>query len=634
MKPATGPWSARRVLVTLLVLAVGLVAMSIVQRDRALQLQHQEARERAKLYAAAVFRSALAPEDITTPLPDDRREELAERVRRFVLIAPTVARVRLWTPDGTLLFSTDPVEKPGETREDPPIGNASGGRVESRLAVEKLSSTDGSDRPATPLFQTFAPLRIRGSADVVGAVEIEEFAVELEERAAGPWWILQAGASGATVLLALLALVSVARGTRRQASAGHSRPAADRRPPRKRRKAGSEEGDASALRERLERATARAKAAEGLLARGSDLSAVREQLSAAARQVDEAVERERMAEGRANEAEERARAAAVMAAAAEQRIDVLEAKLQESTSAGGETVEAPELTELQDQLAEARKRADEMEQRAVDAESRLPVTDPLHGPAEENLQGLEERMVSIEARAAEAESLVRSFEAQAAEGGSRFRQRLALTAARKRGASVPPAGRETEPEMDLRTAISRGLRGPLTRASGLTLSLQRTIDSGEGKAALRQLSASLRRLDQLAADLHDAHRIVDGSLPLNRRRTDLAALMTATLEDATYLEDRLVRLDAGKVYARVDPVRARQIVEGMLDAAWERTRSGAGIVVRVRGTDAGALVSVEDDNRSPATIGREMSLAIRLAEMHGTEITVDGSSFRVVFPKG
>jgi signal transduction histidine kinase len=128
-------------------------------------------------------------------------------------------------------------------------------------------------------------------------------------------------------------------------------------------------------------------------------------------------------------------------------------------------------------------------------------------------------------------------------------------------------------------------------------------------------------------------RIIDGSLSLNRKRTDLAALMATTLEDAVTMEERLIRLDADTVHARVDPARARQIVEGMLDAARERTRSGAAIVVRVRDTDAGARVSVEDDNRIPASIGPEMSLAVRLAELHGTEITVDGSSFRVIFPK-
>ena len=129
------------------------------------------------------------------------------------------------------------------------------------------------------------------------------------------------------------------------------------------------------------------------------------------------------------------------------------------------------------------------------------------------------------------------------------------------------------------------------------------------------------------------HRIIDGSLPLKPRRTDLVALLAETLEDATQLEYRLVRLDADPISVRVDPLRARQIVEGMLAAARERTRAGAAVVVRVRDTDEGARVSVEDDNRVPAAIGSEMSLAVRLAELHGTEITVEGSAYRVVFPK-
>jgi hypothetical protein len=56
-------------------------------------------------------------------------------------------------------------------------------------------------------------------------------------------------------------------------------------------------------------------------------------------------------------------------------------------------------------------------------------------------------------------------------------------------------------------------------------------------------------------------------------------------------------------------------------------------VVRVRDTDTGVRVSVEDDNRTAAAITSEMSLAARLAELQGTEITVDGPSSRVVFPK-
>jgi hypothetical protein len=710
MQPATPSPTARRVLILLVVLAGALVAMSIIQRDRALQQEYEDAQRRAELYAVTVFRSALGPGDVATPLEGSRYDSLIAEVRAFVLTDPVVARVRLWSTDGTLLFSTDGEDRPGDTSQDPSIGNAAGGSVQSRLAVEALSPRRAAqaDRKATPLFQTFAPLRIRGSADVFGAVEVEQFAAALQERADDPWWVVQAVASGVTALLALMAAISLAVGMRRPAHARRGRGKEDRPSRRKRGDAGFGEGDAE-LRERLERATARAKeaeaaaqsfaaslqqvsnrleavesqsaderveelkeslrrseaeramlragrpetlieaevrelrrqlresqalakAAEALVAGGGDLSAIQEQLSTAARQVDEAVERAKVAEGRADAAEDRASAAGDMATAAEQRIDLLEMKLQEIAAGVGPS-EAPELVELQRELAEVRQRAAEMEGRAAEAESRVSDSGSFDGPAEELLRGLEERLVAAETRAMEAEARLRPFEEQAGESGSSFRQRLGLSAAGRKLGAPAPVEQETPVDMDLRTAIARGLRGPLTRATGLTLSLQGTIESGEGKAALRQLSSSLRRLDQLAADLHHVQRIIDGSLPLNRRRTDLAALIADILDDPVTMEERLIRLDADTVHARVDPARARQIVEGMLDAARERTRSGASIVVRVRDTDAGAQVSVEDDNRIPATIGAELSLALRLAELHGTEITADGSSYRVVFPK-
>jgi signal transduction histidine kinase len=285
------------------------------------------------------------------------------------------------------------------------------------------------------------------------------------------------------------------------------------------------------------------------------------------------------------------------------------------------------IAELRQRLAQANARVQEAEDRAARAEGR-PVAGSRLG---ELLRDLEARVEAAEAQAREAEERTRGFEDQAAEGESRFRQRLGLSATRK--LTGPTAVEESETEMDLRAAIARSLRSPLTRASGLALSLQATTQSSEGKSVLRQLSSSLRRLDQLAADLHDAHRIINGSLRLKPRRTDMEALLTTTLDDATHLEDRLVRLDSEPVSAFVDPVRARQIVEAMLDAARDRTRAGAMILVRLREVETGARVAVEDDNKKAAAITSEMSFAVRLAELQGTEITVAGPSFVVVFPK-
>jgi hypothetical protein len=391
------------------------------------------------------------------------------------------------------------------------------------------------------------------------------------------------------------------------------------------------EAELRQLRSALQDARARAKAAEALVAgKGDVTAAAQEQLAEAERETERARERARDAEARADAAEQQARNAGDLAVAAEQRIDLLEKKLQEVASSGMSEDRSAEIEALRQELATVAARAEELERRAAIAEQGGP------GVSAEVIEELERRVSAAEERAAEAERRLRAFEDEAAEESSSFRHTLGVRAAGRKLAAPEPSDR-TEPPLDpetmLRNAVARGLRGPLTRASGLTLSLQGTVDSSDGKQQLRQLSSSLRRLDQLAADLHQVRQIADGSLTLHRRRTDLSALLTTTLEEADHLlEDRMLRLDAERVQAMVDPVRFRQIVEGMLEAAKERTRAGAAIVIRARATDKGTLVSVEDDNKIPAAVGPELSLAARLAELHGTELTAEGSSLRVLLP--
>ena len=112
MQAASTPGSAPRVLILLVVLAGALLAMSIVQRDRALEEQYEQAEDRAQLYAATVLRTSLGPRDVGS-LDDAAYAALQADVQGFVLIDPAVARVRLWTPGGGLFFSTDAAERRG-----------------------------------------------------------------------------------------------------------------------------------------------------------------------------------------------------------------------------------------------------------------------------------------------------------------------------------------------------------------------------------------------------------------------------------------------------------------------------------------------------------------------------------------
>jgi hypothetical protein len=707
MDTVTSPSSTRVVLLALVVVAGALTAGTIVQRDRALEKAYEDAQGRAELYAATTVSSALVASDFAGPIGEPRLTQFLGEIEEGVLTDPAVARVRLWAPDGTLLFSTDRADEVGEVVEEPAIQVAMRRGTGTRGNVEPVSTgTDRSDPTPTALLQTFAPLTLGGMTEPGAVVEIEQFASALEDRADDPWGVLQLGATVATALLAVLAFVALIRGSRRrgvdptrarrasgwdptegdpdgrleqavarareaEASAatyaaqlqavtarlesleGRSpdertqelrealrRSEAERAMLRSGRPETVLEAELRQLRTALQDARSRAKAAEALVAGKGDLSAVQEQLSTAEREMERALERARIAEGRADAAEEQGRLTGELTTAAEQRIDILEAKLQEVASSGSLAAQdGSELAALREELAAATERASMLERRAANAETTAAALADAAGAAsgaEEVLGALEERVAAAEARASKAEQRLGAFEGEEAEHGSSFRHTLGVRAAgRKLAAPAAQAVEEAElePETALREAIARGLRGPLTRAAGLTLSLQGTVGSSEGRAVLRQLSSSLRRLDQLAADLHDVRKIHEGTLPIARRRTDVTALLTTTLEEADQLqEDRLVRLDAERLQATVDPVRLRQVVEGMLEGARERTRAGAAIVVRARTSLDGVWIGVEDDNRTPATIGPEMSLAARLAELLGTELVAEGSGFHLVLP--
>jgi len=691
------PPSTKRFLLLLVVLAGSLLALSMVQRDRALQQTFDEAQRRAKLYTDTVLRNFLRPDDLAGgELPPPRAQALRAELRGFVLAEdPAVVRVRLWA-SGTLLFSTDGDDLPGRPSSDEAIGLAVGGRVTSRIA-------DGS---GAPLFETFAPLRMPQVIGIAGVSEVDQSTEVLQDRADDPWWIVQIVASAITVFLALLAFIAVIRGMRRpregserggrsarrdrktagfdgdrdlqeqlvaattrakeaessaktyatrvqelsrrlEAVEGRSsderieelkeelrRSEAERAMLRAGRPETQQEAEMRRLRADLRDAQVRAKAAEALAGGADQVAVVQEQLATAARQVDAAVDRAKVADGRADAAEDRARVAGELVTAAEQRIDLLEAKLQEIREAGVVLADDPAAIELKRQLDDALARAADLEHRAVEAESALAAAGAVgEGPSAEVLAGLEQRVSAAEQQAKEANTRARAVEDAGSEREAAFRQRLGIASSGRKYGVGQRSEEEAAVDLDLRAAIARGIRGPLTRATGLVLSLQGVAGSAEDRDVVRQLSNSLRRLDRLAADLHDVERIADGTLPINKRRTDLASLVETTVDETDRMEDRLVRVDADRVQASVDPDRVRQIVEGMLDAARERTRSGAAIVVRVRETDAGARISVEDDNRTPATIGPELSLAIHLAALHGTEITPDASSIRVVFPR-
>ncbi|MGZ8594918.1 MAG: hypothetical protein ACXWYJ_04565 [Actinomycetota bacterium] len=368
----------------------GLAALCIVlfmvtrEQERAALTERVDAAERrALLYGDTVLHHALDARDVSTPLAGTAYRNLQAVVQDRVFDDPLVARVRLWSPDGTLLFSTAVSErgKIGRLRvnEDPAITAAAGGAVTSRLATVPFA-TSGGDAASTDLFETFVPLRVTDRTDVLGAVQIDQYFDAVRSAAAGPWRAVQWTCAGLAVLFGALSLRSFRRRSAEPVvTAPSSRPAAAPtvRTEEPARRTGEHEETIAALRAEHEEtitvlrveheetvAALKAELVEADAALTAELAT--SAVASAAAESDRLAETERRtaeAEDRAAEAERRATDLEVMLAAA--RRDAQEA----ADEALAPPSTAASLEAQAFELLEARLIA--AEDRAADAEHRL-----------------------------------------------------------------------------------------------------------------------------------------------------------------------------------------------------------------------------------------------------------------------
>lgn len=320
------------------------------------------------------------------------------------------------------------------------------------------------------------------------------------------------------------------------------------------------------------------------------------------------------------------------------------------------------LTSAKADLKEAKQSLKSAQAEAIAAAQAQPPSQPTPPVIDDGVFAqLEERIVGAEKQARDAEGRLKdlhetlgaatevSSDVEVAAVVGDLRTRLARTAARKRlGADERPASApvtpattvqaKSGPEIDLQRSMAGEIRGPLSTLKGLSLSLKGAVSTGEGKEMVRQLNASLKKLDRLATDLAEVGEISDGSLRLNRRNADLEALVSRVVGEADGIKDLDVRMELEPARAYVDPVRLQQIVDGMLNHALERTRANGTIRIRLTGDDDGATIAVEDEGAPDGGISPQLQLASRLAELHGGRLwseprtSGDGDSVRVFLP--
>jgi hypothetical protein len=184
-----------------LVAAIGL-AYSVSHRGRVLDQESAVAEGRAVGYVEGVLSPRLDSRELAAPISGPQAESLEAVVRRSILDDERVSRVRIWSIDGTLLFSTDPSDHSGsdEGLNDPVLRDAS---REGPLTRTDLSDGGGADDPERTLLRTYVPL---GTASVA---EIDQ----TDAGTVGPirtaWFYYQLLAGGVLLLLLVMTAISL-----------------------------------------------------------------------------------------------------------------------------------------------------------------------------------------------------------------------------------------------------------------------------------------------------------------------------------------------------------------------------------------------------------------------------------------
>jgi len=159
----------------LVALAVIGTTASIVVSRLIRQQREASATFHAQFVTEAILSHELTVRDVTAPIParSERYRTLAGFVRSRVLIAPVV-RLKIWSHNGTVLFSDEPRLDGRRFSFDGDLEIAFGGGVEA--GVSNLTEPENTfERALAPkLFETYVPLRLEGSAPGSKPVAVAE----------------------------------------------------------------------------------------------------------------------------------------------------------------------------------------------------------------------------------------------------------------------------------------------------------------------------------------------------------------------------------------------------------------------------------------------------------------------------
>ncbi|HLY09177.1 MAG TPA: HAMP domain-containing sensor histidine kinase [Planctomycetota bacterium] len=190
--------------------------------------------------------------------------------------------------------------------------------------------------------------------------------------------------------------------------------------------------------------------------------------------------------------------------------------------------------------------------------------------------------------------------------------------------------------------VSHELRTPLTSAKVTLANVQEGIG---GKESLTRVQDDLDRLIRMVNELLDIARIEAG-LQLAKQETNLGDLVQSAAESLRPLAKVALDVSGRGDVIELDPARVQQIVLNLVDNAIKYAKSRVHVETKgreVRVTDDGPGVPAGDRERifekfsrvetgpKPPGAGLGLSIARKLAQLHGATLTCEGHTFVLRF---
>ena len=145
--------------------AIGCLAFAIMNGNDALERERVNAQVRAVQYVKEELVPRLEGSDLDGPITGQAAVSLEAAVERTILADERLTRVRIWSADGPLLFSTDQADTPGSNAG---LNDQLLRRVEREgvLTRSGISDTGGEEDPERSLVRTYVPLEANTIAEI------------------------------------------------------------------------------------------------------------------------------------------------------------------------------------------------------------------------------------------------------------------------------------------------------------------------------------------------------------------------------------------------------------------------------------------------------------------------------------